>query len=460
MQTSEKRAAPEELREYQIQDLAFYIANPRCANLSDPGTGKTPSVCVYAYYLWVEKKVKTAWAMPKSLLKKNYDELLRFTEFQPDEVVIVDGTPSQRAAQMADPRAKVFLMGFKRFSDDWRTLRKHHPDMKALLVDEIHMGYGGAKSDRTKQMWIAMREMEHFLAMTGTLVNGRLDSAYPTIHVIEPRYYPTYNNFLNHHALMDQFGKIYGWRNHDKLKTILKHHTIRRTFEEVYGAEEKVILVEKCEMSPKQREAYSEFEDKAMLELTDDYLDGTASPGVHAIRCRQICAHPEFFGLEVGMTGKDEMLDIHLENHRNTGEPLIIFSALVPEMERIFKLVHGKGMTVGLINGSTSMKDRVLFDEAFRSGKLQVIVASPATAGVGFNWAHVDRMIFCSMDYQDSSFFQGYRRAIRGKRTKPLAIHVLCYRDSVEERILQVVTKKSRMANAVDETKEVFELAR
>lgn len=27
---------PWSLREYQIEDLAFYIANPRCANLSDP----------------------------------------------------------------------------------------------------------------------------------------------------------------------------------------------------------------------------------------------------------------------------------------------------------------------------------------------------------------------------------------------------------------------------------------
>lgn len=211
-------------------------------------------------------------------------------------------------------------------------------------------------------------------------------------------------------------------------------------------------------MSPKQRAAYSEFEDKAMLELTDDYLDGTASPGVHAMRCRQICAHPEFFGLEVGMTGKDEMLDIHLENHRNTGEPLIIFSALVPEMQRIFKLVHAKGMKVGLINGSTSMKDRVLFDEAFRAGKLQVIVASPATAGVGFNWEICNRIVYCSMDYQDSSFFQSYRRAIRGKRKTPLAIHVLCYRDSIEERILQVVERKSRLANIIDETKEIYAL--
>ncbi|MFU8865474.1 MAG: hypothetical protein ACNA7O_16300, partial [Rhodobacterales bacterium] len=58
-----------ELRDYQVADLAFYMATPKCGNFSDPGTGKTPSVCVYIWWLWHERKIRSIWTMPKSLLE-------------------------------------------------------------------------------------------------------------------------------------------------------------------------------------------------------------------------------------------------------------------------------------------------------------------------------------------------------------------------------------------------------
>ena len=57
------------LRDYQIADLAYYIANPRCMNLSDPGTGKTPSVCVMQFHLWVNEQARTAWAISRTGLR-------------------------------------------------------------------------------------------------------------------------------------------------------------------------------------------------------------------------------------------------------------------------------------------------------------------------------------------------------------------------------------------------------
>src|SRR3546814_10458583 len=78
------------LRPYQVQDLAFHIANPKSLNLSDPGTGKTPNVCVLAYYHWAKHGRKTIWAMPKSLMEKNKDEFGLFTPFEPDDIAILE----------------------------------------------------------------------------------------------------------------------------------------------------------------------------------------------------------------------------------------------------------------------------------------------------------------------------------------------------------------------------------
>lgn len=519
------------LREKQVAQLAFYIRNPKCLDLSDPGTGKTPPTCVYQWYLWSRLGVGSAFVMPLSLLKKNRDEILRFTDFKPDEVTIVTGlrplSPAQKKLagalidwdhkrskyklfgsqnasfkalldagvarkdmtidkrmlvartklpyELANPgNTKIFLMGFDAYSTHWSSL----PDfVRACQVDEIHKGYKGDASQRTQGFYASFQsKMTHFLGMTGTLVSGRLDSAYPAIRVIEPRYYPSYKGFYYFHSIEDPItGKLKAWRNHDKLSAILGKHGIRFTFESVYGKEAKVIIPEFVEMSEKQREIYNKFKDDAFLELDKFFLDGT-QPGVGFIRARQIMEHPNSFpdlsDPESGKTidimhgarcGKEERLDLHFEDHSRTGKPLIIYAALKPQQYRILEMARAYGMKAEVLNGDISATKRGEIDLAFREGRLNCIIASPQVADVGFNWQfcgdqEVDHMIFASLDFLDTTVLQAYRRAIRGKRGTPLRITVLLYEDSLDNRITWIIYEKSLDAHKVDPTHQVLRL--
>lgn len=434
----------------QMGDLAFYMAHHRGLNISDPGCRKTGSACVYAYWLWTEKKVGTAWAMPLSLLKKNREEMLAFTDFKPEDVIIVTGTATQRAKQFASG-AKVYLMGFDCFSTNWEQL----PDfVDALIVDELHMGYGGHFSKRTQNLYAAMEKITYFLALTGTLINGRLSSAYPAIQIIEPKNYQNYDCFMFIHAINDSFGKVRAWTQPERVAKFLGRHAIRHSFEQVYGKEAKVVINELCEMDPAQRLAYEEFEEAGLLELEDSWLEGSL-PGVNFIRCRQLMEHPQTFGApldKITLTGKEQRLMIHLEDAKNTGKPLLIFAVFQPQQDRLVEICKKMGFRVGLINGTVSTKRRGEIDEQFQAGLLDIVVASPATASVGFNWGHLDTIVFMSIDFMDSSFLQGYRRAMRGVRTSPLLIYVMEYEKSVDQRIFKIVEIKSAMAVEVDAT--------
>lgn len=522
------------LREKQIASLAFYIRNPKCLDLSDPGTGKTPPTTVYQWYLWNTLGVGSAFVMPLSLLKKNRDEILRFTHFKPDEVTIVGGlkplSPAQaklaqalldwhsmprhrpyelfgsqkvtfkalRAAgvaredmtidkkmleartklpyELANPgNTKVFLMGFEAYATHWSALPKF---VKAVQVDEIHKGYKGDSSQRTQGFYDSFFRgpMEYFLGMTGTLVSGRLDSAYPAIRVIEPRYYPSYKGFYYYHSIEDPItGKLKAWRNHDKLSAIFRKHAIRYTFESVYGKEAKVIIPEYVEMSEKQREIYDKFKEEAFVELDKFYLDGT-QPGVGFIRARQIMEHPNAFpdlsDPESGKTidimkgarsGKEERLDIHFDDHSRTGKPVIVYAALKPQQYQILELARSYGLKAEVLNGDVTPKRRGEIDLAFREGRLNCIIASPAVADVGFNWQfcgdqEVDHLIFASLDFLDTTVLQAYRRAIRGKRGRPLRITVLLYENSLDNRITWIIYEKSLDAHKVDPSHEVLRL--
>ena len=432
-----------QLRPYQAAQLAFHIKERRSLNLSDPGTGKTPTACLYIQYLVQVENASVAFVMPKSLLKKNYEELFNFTTLTEEQVAIVDGSPKKRDEIYKREGCKVFLMGFDCFAREWKKLPK---DFNGVIVDEFHMGFKSNDSQRTQSFYKSMVRATYFLGMTGTLIDGRLSSAYPAIRVINPGYYASYKAFLYQHAILDDYGNPIMWTNHDKIKRILGRHAVKTTFAEAYkDAPKPIVIAEKCEMDKKHYELYKEFEETALLELEDKYLTDSGSGGVHQMRCRQIIEAPESIGIDKKFDlGKDDMLRVHLEDAKNDGKPLLIFSCFVAEQERLKRICEEEyGFRVGLINGSVSGKKRAEIDSQFKKGELDIVIGSPETMAVGFNWEHVDTVIFVSIDYKDSNWRQGIQRADRGTRKYPLKVYRLYYGNcKVEARLWQIVKNK------------------
>lgn len=535
-----------ELRPKQIEQLAYYIANPKCLDTSHPSTGKTPPVCVYAYWLWSKQQKKTLWTMPKSLLKKNYKEMLRFTDFNPEDVVILrtdranltkkwtgptivstrrkrgfvvnyngeqtttisireklgeavnffykdakgndiplnkpskNGIPLQVEPQLgpddqpivvmeneeetfkdlikdaAERGAKVIICTFKFASMHWQRVLEAMPDIDLLLVDELHMpgAYSTPESSATESFFWINRHVSRFVGMTGTLINGRLDSAFPALHVIEPRYYGSLQGFMfEHAAVVDDYGRVVVWKNEPKLRKILERHSIQRTFEEVYGKEPVVFFTEYADMDDAVREQYDKFHNEALLELENgDILDGSMQ-GVAQIRARQIMSHPEtMFKNLPKWTPKDERIQIHLSEGKKT----LIYSSLKPEQERLLSMCKELGLRAELINSDTSGSRREKIDEMAQAGELDVIIASGPTAAVGYNWEMFDVVIFASVDFMDTNVLQAYRRASRGTRKSTLRVIYLRYRDSIEDRMYDILTSKSQLANAVDPSRPVL----
>ncbi|MFB2553922.1 helicase-related protein [Ensifer soli] len=460
------------LRDDQIADLAFYMANDRCLNLSDAGAGKTPSVCVMQWYLWSELRIGTVWAMPKSLLKKNRRELLRFTGFGDEDVVIVDGTPAEIARQLGLP-AKVFLMGFRRLTLSWRNLPAH---VTAVHVDEMHMGYKGAGSQQSAALFALFDSgrMTHFLGMTGTLIDGKLSSAYPAVRIIDAGSYPSPQAFDDEHAVFDLDGRIAGWKNHNRLARILGRHAIRRSFASIHGEQEVVHIPEPVDMEERQRGLYDRFHHDAVLELERFTIDGTR-PGVAFTRARQLMEHPGAFPdlsapgrfidiLEGEPTAKEERLKIHLEEHHLNGKPLIVFTSMLPQQGRIARLLQQHGLTFALISGGISRKARDAASDAFIDGRVQVMLATERTASFGYNWQvsggrEVDHMIFATLGFSDASFVQARQRAIRGRRKSPLRVTTLEYISSIDQHICRIVHRKSLEAHRVDPSRPVLQLS-
>lgn len=455
------------LRPDQIQDLGrLFYKERRCIHGGEPGTGKTPTICVLQRARWNEHGHKSIWLMPMKLLDKNFDEAMLWGEWQIGDVAIVDGSPEE-CRQALHSGAKLLLMGYKRFE---MCADEISLDYKAIDVDEWHKGFISHTSKRTQALyrWCERRGRDlWFVPMTGTAYAGRPQSLYPALQIIEPRYYGTPDAFDRMHNIIDPWsGKVTGYCNLDRLQLILDHHSIKRLWTEVHGPEEIVVEFGRCEMNARQRKAYDTFKETAILELEAFFVDGT-KPGVAFTRARQIMEHPNVFPnlMEGGIgnvdicpgevPGKLEAFADDCEAMADLRRPFLAYAALVPQQLQMLEVAKAAGLRAGLINGSVTPAQAAQVDRNFRDGRLDVIIGSPQVADCGYNWQwsgaqEVKDIFFVSMDYQDTAFFQAYKRAMREARRSALRIKIYTYNDSIDQHIMRLTKRKSQDATRVE----------
>lgn len=440
---------PLELRPHQVDTLAFYIANKNCLNRSEPATGKTAPSCVMAKFVNENENGSTVFVMPKSLLVKNEEEITNWTGLK---TLIYRGKPT--LDKWKGETYDVILTTADTFANHFEQIRRMLAKAFGLLLaDETHLYWSSAKAKRTQFILAHCRKIPRNIWLTGTVIRGRLDSAFPVIQMIEPRYYGNHQTFMSQHSVQDSFtGEVIGWCNEAKINAILKIHSVNYLFRDVYGDPDYIYLPTHVDIDSKHYKAYKEFEEFANLELDDDSILYATEAGVQTIRCRQILGCPEVLGLKIADYGKDDWIFENLLN--GDYQKVVLFSAMQGEQVRLVRKIEERGFKVGLINGTVDGNKRGQIDKAFREGDLQVIVASPATAGVGLNWHNCEVAAFVSIDYMDDNITQATFRFIRGKRDKTIPIYLLKYKNTIEDKIYGITYQKSLLASKADSSRK------
>ena len=439
------------LRPYQAQHCAFHITHRASLNYSACATGKTYTMAWLAEYYWKTEQCKTVLINPISLSVKNKDEIVRFTDFAEDEVQIVSGTPAKRAVQWKNTKAKVFIVGPDLFGKEWEQML---PDVKSILVDESHLAYSGHKSARTQAFYMAQKKANHITFFTATPIgSGKASSIYYAFCCCAPLVFANFKRFMNYFAIYNSLGYIIGWRHMDVLGEQLKKFSVGISFKEAFkNAAENIVSFETCDFGDSDiEEKYRSMEDDALMELDDRYVEAN-SGGVKLLRCRQLLECPEVFGLEPKIRAKDELLKSHLQHILDGSEKqILVYSAFVAEQERIVRICSEMGLRAGLINGSVVGAARASVAKKFESGEFQVLVASPATMAIGFNFEFVSSVVFVSADYDNSAFHQACFRGNRGTRSTPLPIYILVVNCKVEKKFWKkVLSEKEAYKNTVD----------
>lgn len=164
------------------------------------------------------------------------------------------------------------------------------------------------------------------------------------------------------------------------------------------------------------------------------------------LKLRQICCHPALLGeghAAAGSAKFDFLVDL-LETLREEGSRVLLFSQFTSMLERIESHLAAASVPYLKLTGATT--DRQSLVERFQGGEGEVFLISLKAGGTGLTLTGADTVIHYDPWWNPAAENQATDRAYRIGQDKPVFVHKLVCRGTVEERIQLMQQKKDDLA--------------
>ena len=294
------------------------------------------------------------------------------------------------------------------------------------------------------------------IGMTGTpLMNSPMD-LYVILKWLGYESHAFYS-FKQHYCVMGGYGgyEIVGYKNLDQLTAQVREIMLRRLKSEVLDLPEKVYVDDVVEMNGKQAVMYKEVE----AGLKADYISGDidlTNPLSALIRLRQTTGYPGILSETITESAKLDRMEELVENCTSNNEKVIIFSNWTQMTDAICNKLKSVGYKVGVITGETPDSSRQEIVDVFQnSSDLKVLVGTIGAMGTGLTLTAATTVIFVDEPWNKALFDQAVDRAHRIGQKNNITIHSIMCKDTIDERIHNLIYKKGAMSDAIIDGKVV-----
>lgn len=314
--------------------------------------------------------------------------------------------------------------------------------IEMVAIDEIHK----CKNPSSQQgKAILQVTPETRIAMTGTpLMNTPLD-LYIVLKWLGFEKHSFYQ-FKKHYCIMGGYGgyEVVGYKNLGELQENLDSLMLRRLKKDALDLPEKFHSIEYVEMSSKQAKVYNEVKQEIKEQI--DKIKVSNNPLAQLIRLRQATGFTGILSSQIKESAKLDRLEEIVEELVENGEKCIIFSnwtdMTTPTYERL------KRFNPAIITGET--KDRVAEQDKFMNdNRCKCIIGTIGAMGTGLTLTAASTVIFLDSPWNRANKEQAEDRAHRiGTKSNLNVITIVC-KDTIDERIEELVYKKGAMADAL-----------
>lgn len=312
------------------------------------------------------------------------------------------------------------------------------------VADEVHK----MKNPTSQQGKAFLKiDTEYKLAITGTpLMNTPLD-LYIILKWLGYEEHAFYA-FKNHYCIMGGFGgyEVVGYKNvkeiHDTLDTMM----LRRLKSDVLDLPEKLFVDEYVEMSAKQEVIYKEVTNQIKSNI--DQIIISPNPLANLIRLRQATGYTGILSSTVTESAKLDRMEELVEEAVANGKKVVIFSNWTQMTDVVLqRLKKYRGVA---ITGETNDAQRMLNVTEFQTNpNCRFIVGTIGAMGTGLTLTAGTVEIFLDEPWNRALLDQAVDRCHRVGTKENITIYTLMCKNTIDERIHEIVERKGLMSDAI-----------
>ena len=349
------------------------------------------------------------------------------------------------------PSVDVVFTSYPLLVRDFAELSKHH--WHVMVLDEAQY----IKNPKALAAVCACKlTADHRLCLSGTPMENHLGELWSLLRFLMPGLLADEKSF--NAFIRKPIEREHSRHTQNALNRRVSPLILRRTKDQVATElPPKTTLVHGIVLNPQQTDLYESVR-AAMDERVRHAISSKGLAKSHIIvldallKLRQICCHPQLLKSEAAQSCTEsakldyltkELLPTLLEEGRH----ILLFSQFTSMLALIEKHLVRKKIPFLKLTGQT--QDRASLVTQFQSGEFPIFLISLKAGGTGLNLTAADTVIHYDPWWNPAAENQATDRAHRIGQTKPVFVHKLVCRGTIEDRILDLQKHKAALVEAL-----------
>lgn len=448
------------LRPYQAQGVAWLDVLGRAGLgavvADDMGLGKTVQLIAFMCVLRQRERGPSLIVAPTSVLLSWSHQL---EQFAPHLTVAVWHGAGRHDLLEKLGAHDVVLTSYallRRDADDLGAI-----DWNLCILDEAQTIKNAKTVFAEKARLLRARQR---IALTGTPVENHLGELWSIVSYAVPGALGSERAFRGaYRTPIEKHGDV---QRLDGLRRRLAPILLRRTKDEVASdLPSKTFIEHAIELDDPQRDLYETI--RATVEKR--VRDAIAKRGLAGsqiilldalLKLRQVCCDPRLLkaqSLKRGVSSaKLQVFEDLVATLVSEGRRILVFSQFVEMLELLASALDRLQVQHTMLTGAT--RDRARVVDQFRTGAASVFLISLKAGGTGLNLVEADTVIHYDPWWNPAVEAQATDRAHRIGQTRPVFVHRLIARGTVEEKIVALQAKKAELARGLLEGASALKL--
>ncbi len=437
---------------YQKEGALFAVRAGRCLIGDDMGLGKTIQAMAAAELMAKFFHIsKVLIVSPTSLKYQWKGEIDTFTD---RKAIVIEGFNRQRRI-LYEEDGFYKLVNYELVWRDMEFIRQWAPDL--IILDEAQR----IKNWKTRTAkYIKQLESPFAIVLTGTPIENRIEELHSIMEFIDRHHFGPLYRFVHTHRVLDENGKVVGYRNLESVRQSLEGVMVRRKKDDVLkqlpGRIDKHFFVP---MTKEQREIHDENYEIVVRIVSKWRRYKFLSEADHrrmqiALSMMRMAADNTYLVDKKTVHGPkiDELETLLQEIVVEGREKVVIFSQWLRMTELVERVLKNNSIAYVHLNGMVPSKNRKELMTRFKEDPNCMVFLSTDAGGVGLNLQSGSVVINMDIPWNPAILEQRIGRVHRLGQRRMVRVINFVTKSSIEERILELLKfKKSLFAGALDE---------